>query len=129
MSNDALHKAASEGNVEMCKILVDSGAKINSKGYLSQTALHFAIEKKHCNVVDFLINKGADTNALGYLDRTPLHYAAINGDFCSFMVLAQHEKTNFHVKDHSGLSVLHYASMTGDPKMCKFLIQKGVKDW
>lgn len=60
----ALHVAASEGNAEACKLLLEAGADINAKNFADMTAVDIALEKKHIDCVNYLYNQGgrATTN-------------------------------------------------------------------
>lgn len=57
-----LHIAASDNNVEMCKVLIDSGSEINplmkSKGHL-MTPLDCALQKNYRSCAKFLLLHGA----------------------------------------------------------------------
>ena len=72
----ALHHAKSK---EVAKMLIENGAKINSKDYYKNTPLNKAAEKGHLEVVKLLISRGAyidNKNSQGF---TPLHIAAYQG--------------------------------------------------
>ena len=63
----ALHRAAYQGHLDICKVLIAYGASINlrdtSFGDL-QTPLHKAVQSGNEQLVDFLVMQGADVNAL-----------------------------------------------------------------
>ena len=50
--NTALHMAAHNGHVDVCKILVDNDADVEEKGNNSRTALHVAAVMGHVDVCD-----------------------------------------------------------------------------
>jgi uncharacterized protein len=72
----ALHLAASQGHIQMVKLLVDSGAEINSSGW---TPLQYAIYSGHLEIASYLIDKGADLEARAPNGRTVLMLAAQMG--------------------------------------------------
>lgn len=55
----ALHLAANKGHVGVSELLVQSGAKLESKNCMGRTALHEASHSGHVAVVDLLLQKGA----------------------------------------------------------------------
>jgi ankyrin repeat protein len=57
-----LHLAASSGNLEVMKLLLDFGADINSQNNLGATPLYFAVYCKQFAAAEFLKQKGAATN-------------------------------------------------------------------
>lgn len=74
------HLAASQGYLEVLKILFDKGATHTATDGNDGTPLHEAALAGHLPVVQFLIDKGANVNALAlkWRDRTvetPLSYA------------------------------------------------------
>lgn len=94
-----LHEAAIRGCVAMVKILLNSGADIESKTRLHQTPLWFAVRKRNIDVAILLINNGADFSASAFLSgksvrtegrKTPLRVAVENQDYnmCSLLVNA-----------------------------------------
>lgn len=54
-----LHFAASKGKVDFVKLLIDNGAKTETKNINGETPLHFAVKKGRADVVKYLISKGA----------------------------------------------------------------------
>lgn len=67
----AISHAAYKGNIELCKILLDRGANVNSSehehGY---TPLMFAGIGGHLKVVSLLLEHGASTTAVNKVNRT-----------------------------------------------------------
>jgi len=63
--------AASSGNVDIVRLLLDHGANIQGETYfpeadytyLGGTALHAAVANEHSHVVAFLLEQGADVHA------------------------------------------------------------------
>ncbi|CAG2221101.1 unnamed protein product [Mytilus edulis] len=75
----ALMRAASGGHLEICKLLIDTGCKIDITDLLGWTALMFAAQEGHLEICRLLIDRGCKidiTNNSGY---TALHYAAQEG--------------------------------------------------
>lgn len=58
------------------KLLLDAGAKIDTKALYGETALHFAAKSNNTDAVKQLLEKKADVNAKDDNDQTPLHLAA-----------------------------------------------------
>lgn len=56
-----LHFAASQGHVEIAKLLIQYKCDINARDDVGRTALHYASAKGHADVVELLILSGIDT--------------------------------------------------------------------
>ncbi|MBX3440364.1 MAG: ankyrin repeat domain-containing protein, partial [Planctomycetaceae bacterium] len=59
-----LHVAASDGNRELCNVLIAAGANVNAVGVLNCTPLHWAAQTS-LDCVRLLIDAGADVNHPG----------------------------------------------------------------
>lgn len=70
-----LHIAAQISDVEMARILLRRGAKINARDVVDYTPLHYAAELGRPEMVGLLLNHGADPNARTISGYTPLHCA------------------------------------------------------
>ncbi|KAL9999862.1 putative ankyrin repeat-containing domain-containing protein [Helianthus debilis subsp. tardiflorus] len=130
-----LHSAASSGNVEIVKILLDRGADVNLKNDGGRTALHYAASKGWVKVgctplhraastgnselCELLIEEGADIDAVDRAGQTPIMTAVIchNKDVhteliqctCVALLLIRHG-ADVDVEDKEGYTVLGRAS-------------------
>lgn len=71
--------AAIIGNLDIVKLLIESGANIEGCNNYEDTALLLAASEGHKHIVDWLIKKGANHNALGDGEVNALYFAADNG--------------------------------------------------
>jgi ankyrin repeat protein len=86
IQKDLLHFAASDGDLDKVKDLVQKGFDVNAfDEILSFTPLHYAIKGRHIEVAKYLISVGADVNAhhLEKIGETPLGEVAAN---CSYEI-------------------------------------------
>ena len=74
-----LHLAAQNGHTDLVKLLLDSGANMDSKCIEGMTPIHRCAEYGHTDLVGLLIDRGADPNGTDKWDQTPLHLAAKSG--------------------------------------------------
>ncbi len=71
----ALTRAAALGNLDIVKLLVEAGAKIDTQNYTGRTALHESIWHLKQPVAQYLLEKGAETNTRDRPGKTPLQDA------------------------------------------------------
>lgn len=72
-----LQEAASTGNVDLIKLLLGHGARVNEPQ--DMPPLYLAAEQGHKTAVEVLIKAGANVNARNKSTATPLHIAALRG--------------------------------------------------
>ncbi|MFH1643757.1 MAG: ankyrin repeat domain-containing protein [bacterium] len=128
-----LHKAAFGGNIDVVKLLIDSGANIHAETYDGKTPLWEAVLNNNYEIANYLIEKGADVNAQGnpegrHFDMfelnslsTPLHIASINGYLDIAQLLIKNGAT-INIKNRYGNTPLHYAAQNGKFDIAKLLI-------
>jgi ankyrin repeat protein len=72
-----LHWSVSIGNIEMTKLFISMGAKINTKANMGESPLHLA---HLLEVAELLISKGAEVNSKDNTGLTPLDLAMVEGN-------------------------------------------------
>jgi ankyrin repeat protein len=62
------------------KLLIESGANVNSQDKNKMTPLHYNIENSKLNIelTKLLIEKGADINSLNNFNVSPLYISVLN---------------------------------------------------
>ena len=135
-SFDKFMKAAEEGNLEVCKMMLEKGVDINAKEKKENwTALMLAALWGHAEIVKFLLEKGADVNAKDREDQTALIVAAKYGKTPIVKLLLE-KGADVHVKGGGRReTALGYAVQRMDPtrdrdeykKIEELLIAKGAK--
>ncbi|KDO18794.1 TKL protein kinase [Saprolegnia parasitica CBS 223.65] len=147
-----LHKAASEGRVDVVCLLLEKGADVNASKADGQRPLHQAAFYGQVNVARLLYEKGANVNASNATGYTPLHYAAERNksemvqllldrgakiDAKNKLFVALREKripdavrillNNFlhvNLRDSSETPLLHLVVATQDLSLLRFLLLK-----
>lgn len=120
-----LHQAASKGNLEEVKTLINEKDPNPYDAY-SMTPLHHAVLAGKKDVAEWLLNQGgAKADIVTKSGRTLLHLASIGGhtDLISYLIDVQKMDTN--KTDLKGNRPLHYAMALEDLSAAKALIQKG----
>ncbi|KAL3079420.1 hypothetical protein niasHT_031749 [Heterodera trifolii] len=122
-----LHFAAQKGNLELCKLLVAKGAKVNqrTKDKRGIMCLHIACGNGHLPIVRFLLESvGVDIERTDSNGDTALMCALLenNLDIGHYLIArgARTDRTN-----KFGISPLHYFVKKGDFALCKFLVDNG----
>lgn len=91
----ALHQVARNCRLDLCKILVKAGAKINQQNAFGVTALGTAcmfnqpepLREKHTQLVKWLLKKGADANHFDRAGHCALEFSAEAGNMDVVMLL------------------------------------------
>ncbi|UYV72562.1 hypothetical protein LAZ67_9003713 [Cordylochernes scorpioides] len=103
-----LHVAASMGREDVCKLLVENGAEINTRNEMNMTPLYKAVRYQHLNIFRFLIKSGADYNAVTIFGETILMCASrkYNSNFIKDLLKLNVE---LEVRDWLGETALFYS--------------------
>lgn len=122
-----LYEAAKRGRLEVVKLLVEKGAKIDAHDAVSGfVPLHIASEQKHADVVKYLLDKGAPVDTRNKSEQTPLWQAAWqpwHRDDEIAAVLIEHG-ANVNARDDKGFTPLHMAALTGHLPVVRLLLSK-----
>ncbi|XWS65808.1 hypothetical protein CRYUN_Cryun05aG0145400 [Craigia yunnanensis] len=140
-----LHLAATKGNIECAKMLVESGVDKNAKSNDGKTALYRAVVNGNCQMVEMLIKMDADPTipddrGLSALDvaRDKGHeemveimergeevlMAARCGDMRRLQSLLQ-KGAAMNFQDQYGLTALHAAAIKGHKDVISMLVELG----
>jgi cytohesin len=117
--------AASKGDIEIVKHLLQKDSYINADDENGFSAIHHASSNGHENIVAILLSAGVNiddqTNNRG---QTPLHMA-VEHNHINVVSLLLSKGANFNLKDSSGNSPLHIAAENGYKNIAELLISKG----
>ena len=107
--NSVIHIAASTGNYEITRVLIENGANVNYINDDGKTALYFCLD--YLNIMQLLISKGIDINARDHSGSTALIEACKFKNFYAAKLLLLNPFLNLNVQEqlNGGFSALHYA--------------------
>ncbi|KAI2644762.1 Serine/threonine-protein phosphatase 6 regulatory ankyrin repeat subunit C [Labeo rohita] len=123
LGRTCLHIAASGGNVECLKLLLNSGADLSKKDYFGRSPLHYTSVNGSYLCTVALVKAGADVNEL---DNCPDRQSSSDSDeeaqWCLEFLL--HSGADPSLRDSKGFSPVHYAASCGDRHNLKFVSHK-----
>jgi ankyrin repeat protein len=128
-----LHAAAQNGQVAVCRQLLEAGADMEFRGELQSTPLHYAAQEGKVGVVALLMQRGADTRALNSDLFTPIMVACQRQQLVAcgkqqllcVQALLPHADLDHHSK-HGG-SLLHIAAAHGGPAVLEAVLPRYVE--
>ena len=120
-----LHGAAKNGHSEICKILVEHGADINSQHPITgDSALSYAASRGHHKTLLSLISLGADINNRAWTGFTPLAVACQNGHLASVVSLLE-AGADASLHDTRGAPPIHKAAQKDNVSVLRVLLEYG----
>jgi len=115
-----LHMAATMGNTETCKALIELGADVNITQRSGASPLHFACQKGHPDVVRLLVTSKADIDMASFRGGiTPLMMAARFGQLEAAQMLAW-AGARLDI-DFDGKRAVDWAEEQGQTEVAEFL--------
>ena len=122
----ALHVAAANDNLEAAAILVEHGAKIDTRDTVNNdTALMYGVGDGKAKVAEYLLIKGANPNLTDKQGFTPLHIAASRNDIDLVRSLLAHGASIDARTSGHGRTALLIAAMSGFTDMVRALLEGG----
>jgi ankyrin repeat protein/L-ascorbate metabolism protein UlaG (beta-lactamase superfamily) len=119
-----IHTAASCGQVEIARLLLDAGAVLEAEDADGSTPLHDACLMRQREMVAFLIGRGASVNRRDHNGAYALSFAASGGDTAVVRMVVDAGATLYH-RDANGFSLLHYAASRGLGALVDTLLAMG----
>ncbi|XP_048136311.1 ankyrin-1-like isoform X3 [Rhodamnia argentea] len=118
----ALHFAATEGNMEVCKYLLEElKLDVDPKDVDGDTPLHHAARSVHIEIAKYLIDRGADPALPNDGGLTVVHYSAGSGNI-ELMNFLLSKGVNIDCQSTSG-SPLIFSAACGQQDAVKFLLE------
>ena len=120
-----LHSAATDGNLQVYKLITENNLDKNPQNNLGITPLHLAAHYGHLEICQLIIENVQDKNPNNNRKWTPLHDAAMNGHFeiCKLII---DNNQNKNPKDDSGVTPLHLAASYDKLTVLKFLLTNAI---
>jgi len=107
--------------IDMMKLLINHGAKVNEKDDLGSTPLHYAMFGVPIGVAEFLLSEGANPNIKNEYGQSMLHEAASDGHL-DFVKLFLGHGVDVNAKDIKGQTPLHEAVWENNKEIVEILI-------
>ncbi|KAK6517030.1 hypothetical protein TWF506_006908 [Arthrobotrys conoides] len=119
-----LHSALGKGNLDILRLIINSGADINARSEKGEAALHIATKRGDNHIVEYLLEHGAIVNVVALNGRTALHEAAIYNRFEVAQTLLG-RGADIHALDTLGKTPLYCAAESGKVEVLKVLVEAG----
>ena len=107
-----LHAAASNGQLEMVRMLLKRGASVDLPSGLGRTALMEAAHRGHLPILRFLLQRSTNPNLQDSDGSTTLMHAAYKGQEACVQALL-HANANPELLDNKGRTALRYSEAGG----------------
>jgi ankyrin repeat protein len=124
----ALNFACRAGHLEVVKLLVAAGARVNPQAKNEWGALVSAVFEAHLQVVKYLVEEaGADVQCTGPDGMTVLIMAAGMGHVDVVEYLRGRQDIDIDAKSEKGHTALGYACLQGHLEVAKLLVAAGAR--
>ncbi|KAG8525570.1 uncharacterized protein KY384_009214 [Bacidia gigantensis] len=123
----ALHQAAGNGHVKSMEVLLACDADVNSLSSVYGTPLHAACRNMHAEAAKSLLNRKVDVSIKDNREHTPLHEAAPANEGLDdiFLDILRLRPDLIDEADVDGVTALHHASISGNARIAKMLLDAG----
>jgi hypothetical protein len=121
-----LSVALFNGQVDCARVLLDSGAYVNTRNHFEETPLHFASAFGHLKLAQLLLERGADLNARANSQNTPVHLASREGHLEIMRFLLDH-KADVNARGAENLTPYQVATQNGHDGVAQLLWEHGAE--
>jgi uncharacterized protein len=119
-SDNVLMYAALYASPEVMELLLEKGAKINSRNKAGETALMWSMHDK--NKVALLLKYGADVNAVARSGNTPLLIGCVGNSQYEIVKMLLSKGANTSAKNNAKETALMRAALFGDTATISLLV-------
>ena len=117
-------------DLDICRLLIDKGARVEIKERDCWTPLHIAAINSHIEVVRLLCDRGAHVEARTsrgnwHPGRRPLHLAAADGHISIVKELIEVRNAEINGRNGNGEAALWIARRSGKADIVAYLISRG----
>ena len=126
LSASPLIEAVKQGDVQVVRALIKSGADARQPEGDGATALHWAAHRDSEELVRLLLEAGAAARAANDLGVTPLHLAAANGN-TAIMKLLLDKRADANAAAASGVTPLMEAARSGSTDAVRLMLASGAQ--
>uniref|UniRef100_A0A6P5JXL5 [histone H3]-lysine(9) N-methyltransferase n=1 Tax=Phascolarctos cinereus TaxID=38626 RepID=A0A6P5JXL5_PHACI len=120
-----LHAAAESGHVDICHMLIQAGANIDTCSEDQRTPLMEASENNHLDAVKYLIKAGALVDPKDAEGSTCLHLAAKKGHYDVVQYLLSNGQMDVNCQDDGGWTPMIWATEYKHIDLVKLLLATG----
>ncbi len=120
-----LMTAAYHGYLDICRLLIDKGAKVEAKNSHGGTPLHYASIRGHVEIVRLLCDRGADVEARDDTGEKPLYAAAWDGHISVVKELIEERNAEINARTGDGRTALWVANNYNKPDVAAYLVAHG----
>ena len=111
-------------NIQVVKILIDNGAKLDLHDNQGMSPLMIAVQKGFLFISHYLCSIGDQINHKDKSDHTMVHWASYNGHLNILKYLIELKGLKVTDIDSKGRTPLHWSAKQGHLEVCKYLITK-----
>ena len=125
-TNNSLHKAARDGNVDVVELQLKEHVDINIQDENGETALMLASKNGHIQVVELLLKEHADVNIQNEDGDTAIMLAIQNLCIQSIELLKEHVDKDIQYEDEvvAQISVLMFVSQSSHTQIVELLLKE-----
>ena len=123
-ADSILFSAASAGNLEIIKALVENGAEMDATNSEARTALQVASANGNMAVVAYLLETGANIHHVNEIGSTSIHMASHHG-FAEIVQLLIDNRADLECRTLRGWAPIHHCY--DNPETTDVLLKNGAK--
>ena len=131
----ALHKAASEGHVDLFKFLIQAKADVNAKDNNGNSVAHYAVKQPNPDIFKILLDNNIDVTVKNHVGDTILHEAVKHTNKVAIKMLLSNDNVNLVNEKNTDEYTPFHLIASRKPKnaidkinihnIARFLVQKG----